>query len=89
MAKSTFHHPTPKVKSFPEFAPAFKYKLIPSYFFFFFFFFEMQSILESRDQSDHNMLTPKCFEKLLICVDLYQHAKNQAISLICSGDMVD
>ena len=37
MAKSTFHHPTPKVKSFPEFAPAFKYQLIPSIFFFFFF----------------------------------------------------
>ena len=83
--------PTPKAKSFPEFAPACKYQLIPSTFFFVFlgFFFEMQSILESRDQSDHNMLTPKCFEQLLICVNLYQHAKNQAISLICSGDMVD
>ena len=25
----------------------------------------------------------------LVYVNLYQHAKNQAMSLICSGDMVD
>ena len=31
----------------------------------------------------------KFFDQLLIYVNLYQHAKNQAISLICSGDMVD
>ena len=31
----------------------------------------------------------KFSDQLLIYVNLYQHAKNQAISLICSGDMVD
>ena len=31
------------------------------------------------------MLQPKKFDEL----SLYQHAKNQTISLICSGDMVD
>ena len=35
------------------------------------------------------MPIPKFFDQLLIYVNLYQHAKNQAISLICSGDMVD
>ena len=28
----------------------------------------------------------KIFDQLLISVNLYQHAKNRAISLICSGD---
>ena len=37
--------------------------------------------------SDHTH--PKFFDQLLIYVNLYQHAKNQAISLICYGDMVD
>ena len=32
---------------------------------------------------------PKIFDQILIYVNLYQHAKNQAILLICSGDMVD
>ena len=32
---------------------------------------------------------PKFFDKLLVYVNLYQHAKNPAISQICSGDMVD
>ena len=35
------------------------------------------------------MHTQKIFGQLLVYVNLYQHAKNQAISLICSGDMVD
>ena len=35
------------------------------------------------------MPTPNVFDQFLIYVDLYEHAKNQAISLICSGDMVD
>ena len=35
------------------------------------------------------MPIPKFFDQLLIYVNLYQHAKNQAISLICSGDVVD
>ena len=39
--------------------------------------------------SDH--VHPKIFnfDQLLIYVNLYQHVKNQAISLICSGNMVD
>ena len=35
------------------------------------------------------MSTLKFFDQLFICVNLYQQAKNQAISQICSGDMVD
>ena len=31
----------------------------------------------------------KIFDQLLSYVNLYQYAKNQAISLICSRDMVD
>ena len=29
------------------------------------------------------------YQKLLIFVDLYQHAKNEAVSLIYSGEMLD
>ena len=35
------------------------------------------------------MLMKKFFDELLIFVILYQHTKNQAISWICSGDIVD
>ena len=35
------------------------------------------------------MFTQKNFDQLLIYVNLYQHVKNQPISLICSGDMFD
>ena len=31
----------------------------------------------------------KIFDQLLFYVNLYQHVKTQAISLICTGDMVD
>ena len=31
----------------------------------------------------------KCSDQLLIYANLYQHAQNQANSLICSGDMVN
>ena len=73
--------------SFPEFAPALKNLLAPS--------------VHSGDtvnfgvlQSDwpHPFLTiptQKFFNQLLIYVNLYQHAKNKVISIICSGDMVD
>ena len=59
------------------------------------FILEVQSILESCDQIDHTFLTffttptPEFFDQLLIYVNLYQHEKNQAISPICSGDMID
>ena len=45
----------------------------------------VQSVLESCDQTGHTQLL---FYQLLIYLNLHQHAKNQAISLICSGDMV-
>ena len=35
------------------------------------------------------MPTPKFFDQLLIYVNLYQKFKNQAISLVCSSDMID
>ena len=35
------------------------------------------------------MRIQKFSDQLLIHVNLYQHAKHQAISLICSGDLVD
>ena len=31
----------------------------------------------------------KIFDQVLIYVNLYPHVKNQVISLICSGDMID
>ena len=35
------------------------------------------------------MSTQNIYDQLLIYVNLYWHAKNQAISLVCSEDMVD
>ena len=65
--------------SFTEFAPACK-KLVHS----------INSFLKySQFKCPVTMPTPKFFDQLLIYVNLYQHVKNQAISLICSGDMVD
>ena len=32
---------------------------------------------------------PKIFDQLLIFVNLYKHAKNEDISSICSGEIVD
>ena len=31
----------------------------------------------------------KIFDQILIYVNLYQHTKNQAISMICYGDKID
>ena len=31
----------------------------------------------------------KIFHQLLMFLNLHQHAKNEAVSLICSGEMVD
>ena len=33
--------------------------------------------------------TPKILKQLLILMNLYQHAKNEAVSLLCSGEIVD
>ena len=54
-------------------------------------FIEIQPILEPCDQTDHTYFWPCPSKNFLInfYVNLYQHAKNQAISLICSGDMAD
>ena len=35
------------------------------------------------------MSNQKIFDQLLIFVNLYQHAKNEAVSLICSGEIAD
>ena len=35
------------------------------------------------------MPNQKIFNQLLIFVNLYQDAKNEAVSLICSGEIVD
>ena len=57
------------------------------------FTLKIQSISESSDQNWlHPFLTTsrqKYFDHLLIYVNLNQHAKTQAISLICSGDIID
>ena len=48
------------------------------------FILEMQSILESHYQTGHAQ-----FMTMPTQTFFGQHAKNQAISLICSGDMFD
>ena len=50
------------------------------------FILEIQSILETYDQTGHTHFWqyPKCFDQLLIYVDLYENAK-LAISLICTA----
>ena len=56
---------------------------------FYLFIFEIQSILESRDETGHIHFWPspsKNFDRLLIFVNLYQHAKNQSISSVHSSD---
>ena len=54
------------------------------------FILEIESILESWDKIGHTpfvtMANHKDFDQLLIFVNLYQHAKNQAI---CSEEMVN
>ena len=49
--------------------------------------------LEFRDQIDHThiltMPNQKLFGQLAIFVNLHQHAKNEAVSSICSGEIVD
>ena len=49
--------------------------------------------LEFRDQIDHThiltMPNQKLFRQLAIFVNLHQHAKNEAVSSICSGEIVD
>ena len=35
------------------------------------------------------MLNQKIFDQLLIFINLYQHAKNEVVSSICTGEIVD
>ena len=58
---------------------------------FYLFILEIHSISVSHDQIGlvQVMSTQKCLDQLLIYVNLYQHAKNQPILLICSRDMVE
>ena len=83
MATHNFDNILPKIIkitfSFTEFAPACK-KLVHSIYSF---------LKYSHFKSPITTLTWKFFDQLLIYVNLYQHAKNQAISFICSGDMID
>ena len=87
-----FDHAHPKIIeinfSFLEFASVCKKSVH-----FIYLILEIQSILESHDQTGqaHFLTTPaqKNFDQLLFYLTLYEHAKNQAISLICSGDMID
>ena len=88
MATPIFDHTFPKIIkttfSFPGFAPA-RNLFIPS-------LPSWDAILESRKKTDHTHFLPyppKNFDHLLVYVDLYQYAKNRAISLTCSGDMFD
>ena len=47
-------------------------------------------MLESRDQLPYPFMTmpnQKVFNQFSIFMNLYQHAKKQAVSSICSGDI--
>ena len=73
----------------------------PKYFWFcikmqkmnLFHLFIIQPVLQSCHQIGHThfltMLTQKIFDHLWICVNLYQHAKNQLIPLAHSWDTVN
>ena len=80
MASAMFDQAHPKITestlSFPEYVPACQ-KSVHSIF----SVSETQSI---QPDSFLTMTTPKIFNQLLICIKLYQHAKNQLIPLIHS-----
>ena len=50
---------------------------------------ESQSPVTSLATSIFDHAHPYFFDQILIYVNLYQHAKNQATLLICSGDTFD
>ena len=77
--KSTF--------SFPELVPACKKKLIP-----FVHSLDIVNFKVQRPDWPHPfliLLNQKNSSQLLIFVNLYQHAKSEVDSSICSGEMVD
>ena len=80
MTKPISEHTHPKIIeltfSFPESPPTCKKSVLSIYSF-------LGCIVNFR------VSYPKNFEQALIYVNLYQHAKYQASSLICFGNMVD
>ena len=86
-----FDHIHPKIIaitfSFPEFAPARK-KSVHSVTSFL-RYSQFRVLPPGWPHASLTTSTPKFFDQLLIYANLYQNAKNQTISLICSGDMVD
>ena len=86
MAMPIFDHAHPRnIKM--EFAPACKKSLhsINSFLRYSQFQSPMTRLVKPIFDHAHS----KKFDYLLVYMNLYHHAKNQAISLICSGDIVD
>ena len=83
MTTSIFGQAHPKIFeiNFPEFAPACKKSVHSINSFLRYSQFLSPVARLATPISDHT--------QLLLYMYSYQHAKNQAISLICSGDMVD
>ena len=76
--------------SFPEFAPACKKSVHSINSFLRYSHIESDRVpWPDCPKSFLTMRTQNFFDQFLIDLNLYQHAKNQVISLICSGDMVD
>ena len=72
--------------SFTEFVPACKKSVVPSVH-----FWDTANFRVQRPDWPHSFLTihnHEIFDQLLIFVNLYQHAKNEAVSSIFSGEMV-
>ena len=73
--------------SFPEFAPACKISVHSIHSFL--RYSQSQSPITRLATPIFEHAQPKFFDQLLIYANLYSHAKNQAILLICSKDIVD
>ena len=72
--------------SFPGFVPACKKSVVPSVH-----FWDAVNFRVQRPDWPHSFLTipnQEIFDQLSIFVNLYQHAKNEAVSSIFSGEMV-
>ena len=91
MATSISDHAHPKIIeitfSFPEFTPACKISAHSIYSFL--RYSQFQSSVTKLARPFLTIPTCRFFDQPLIYVNLYQHAKNQAISLIHSRDMAD
>ena len=94
MVMPIFDHAHPKIIeitfSFPEFPPACKKSVHSINSFLRYSHIESDRVpWPDCPKSFLTMRTQNFFDQFLIDLNLYQHAKNQVISLICSGDMVD